>query len=67
MNKWPIQWTTSVEYYDMEDGLQLTKHQAKEYTVIRTDKITTFNKNKTKGHVRHIKQCRNKQQGKLFE
>lgn len=67
------QWTSSVEYYDMEDGIQITKHQATrktngkpDYIIVKTDKITTLNQLKTKGHVTHYKQCRKQPQRKLF-
>lgn len=61
-----ITWTTSVEHYDMKTGMQITKHNAtNNYYVVKTDKITEFNKNKTKGNVKIYKSCSLKPQLKL--
>lgn len=62
------QWTTVVEYYDTEDGMQLTKNNAtRNYIVVKTEKITTYNHLKTKGYVTIYKQCRKQPQRKLFD
>lgn len=66
MNHPVIKWTTTVEYYDQQTGEQLTKNNANtNYYVVKTDKKTEFNNNKTIGHVTIYKTCALKPQLKL--
>lgn len=59
----PVIWTSTTEYYDEEDGIQITKHKAKtEYIIIKKNKHATFNYNKTKGHITNTVQCRKQPQ-----
>lgn len=59
-------YTSSVEYYDIEAGIQITKTKAlREYYVWKTDKVTTCNNSRTKCHTTYYKQCIKKNQLKL--
>lgn len=61
-----IKWTTIVEWYDITNGEQITKHKAKNYLVVKTEKQTTFNTNRTMGYVKITKLCTPNPQIKLL-
>lgn len=57
-----ILWTSSVEYYDIENGMQITKDEAKKMIKIRTSKQTKINNNGTKGHITYYAEYKRRNQ-----
>lgn len=61
-------WTSRTIYVDIETGEIITKEEAKKnYNVVKTTKVSKLNPNKTHGTTEFTRQCRKKQQGKLWE
>lgn len=54
-----IKWyTDKTQYVDMETGEQIRTKNLGEYYVVKTDRKTLLNRNKTIGHIQHILLCR---------
>lgn len=61
--KWHLTRSSVTEYYDIETGEQITKHNMKQnYVRVKTDETITYNQNKTHEHKYRTVQCRRKPQ-----
>lgn len=67
MNDAGIRWTSHTEYYDIQDGVQISKTDAKKnYIKLKTTKHVKINEIRTAGVIKYTVECKKHPQLKLL-